>query len=342
MKTIICFGGSFNPPHLAHLKIALVAKRYLQAQEVWFIPTLESPLKEQTLAPFEHRAQMIEIMIKAYRKLKVCRIESSLMAPSYTIQTVRALQNLYPDYKFVWLIGSDQAMQFDAWKEAEALKQMIQFIVYRRALQDVIPVDMMEIKHQQIYLMSSTLIREGSIEYCPKTVRRYILDHELYLEAIAQSQVSSKRWKHVLAMTELALELASAHQIDLHLVYVAALFHDCAKEWTYEESKKWLEVICPEDLNSHPALWHQKLGAFWMKQNFNRVNPEILKAIAHHVVGLNKDAITQLIYIADKCDKTRGYDSSTLLSIAFQDLNRGYQAVRQHQINYLNQEENLT
>lgn len=339
MRTIVCFGGSFNPPHNAHLKIALAAKRFTRAHELWFIPTLESPLKDSYLAPFEQRAQMVEAMIKAYRKLKVCRIESTLPTPSYTIQTVEALQERYPNTRFIWLIGSDQAMQFEHWKEAVKLKSLIQFVVYRRADSDVIPEDMIEIPQQTAYKISSTDIREGSLHYCPDSVRQYILDHELYLEDIAQSLVSPKRWKHVKAMTELALDLASAHNLDYHAVLIAALFHDCAKEWTFETSQTWLKVVNPKYLQSHPALWHQKLGAYWLSTQFKWVNPKILKAMAHHVEGLDHDPITQVIYIADKCDKTRAYDASFFIQLAYQDLKKGYEAVLQHQLEYRKQEE---
>jgi len=335
MRTVICFGGSFNPPHRAHLMIALKALRELRADEVWFIPTMQSPLKDLELAPFEHRARMVELLIKDYRKLKVNRIESTLPSPSYTISTVRKLKTEYPDVRFIWLIGSDQAENFMRWKDAEDLSTLITFAVFRRKEDTQIPTFMIELQADRIYPHASQNIRGGQIEGCPKAVVRYFVKHELYLESIAKSCVNERRWAHIKAMTELALRLGSAHDLDLHQVYIAALFHDSAKQWTMEKLKAWLAFSHPDYLKEAPALWHQVVGAEWVKRSFHIEDRTILKAIRHHVEGHANDALTQVIYIADKCDETRGYDASEDLIVAYRDLKKGYLRISANQKAYL-------
>lgn len=335
MRTVICFGGSFNPPHRAHLMIALKALRELKVDEVWFIPTMQSPLKDLELAPFEHRAQMVELLIKDYRKLKVNRIESTLPSPSYTISTVLKLKSMYPDIRFIWLIGSDQAENFPRWKEAQELSRLISFAVFRRKKDDLIPDFMIELQSDRIFPHASQNIRDGRIEGCPKAVVRYFVKHELYLESIAKSCVSERRWAHIKAMTELALRLGSAHDLDLHQVYIAALFHDSAKQWNHEKLKAWLAFCHPNYLKVTPALWHQVVGAEWVKRSLHIDDKAILKAIRHHVEGHQSDALTQVIYIADKCDETRGYDASEDLILAYRDLNKAYLRIVENQKAYL-------
>jgi len=62
MSKIACFGGSFNPPHLGHLKIALSVLRQEKFDEIWFLPTCETPLKNHPMASFEDRVQCLEVL----------------------------------------------------------------------------------------------------------------------------------------------------------------------------------------------------------------------------------------------------------------------------------------
>lgn len=334
MKRIICFGGSFNPPHTAHLKIALSALRQMNAYELWFIPSMDNPFKSDETA-FEVRCQLVEDLIKPYRRLKVLRLEAELPTPSYTIHTVLELKKRYPDIEFMWLIGSDQALQLNQWYESQKLQSEIQFIVYPRDEKFTSLPGFKVLKSSTIYPISSTQVREGDLSLVPKCVLKSMVDHEVYLESIASSLYSEKRFNHVKAVTELALELGSAHDLDLHVLYIAALFHDCAKDWTRDESQQWLSAIHPTYLSENEALWHQILGAYWVKRNLAIHDQRILHAISHHVQGDPYKQYTQVIYIADKCDKTRGYDASELISIAMKDLKKGYEAVHKHQRAYL-------
>lgn len=337
MKRVICFGGSFNPPHFAHLEVAKHAMKEIQAQELWFIPSMDNPFKPEE-THFEARCQMVEALVKPYKRMLVCRIEAELPTPSYTYQTVLELKKRYKDVQFYWLIGSDQALVFDSWHESKNLIKEIPFIVYPRGEVASLPKEFRVLQTNEIYPISSTQIRHGDLRFIPQTVLTIMLKHELYLDTISASMVSQKRFEHVQAVTELALELGSAHQLDLHVIYLAALFHDCAKEWTFNESEAWLKALNPEYLNQKPALWHQVLGAFWVKRNLHIHDQRILKAISHHVQGDSHDAYTQVIFIADKCDRTRGYDASKLISLAMKNLKQGYEAVSQNQKAYLIQE----
>lgn len=334
---VILFGGSFNPPHLGHLKLALNSLKYLNASELWFIPSLKSPLKEIELADFEHRCAMIEILIKPYRKLKLSRVEAELDEISYTYNTVDKLINTYKDIEFIWLMGSDQANQFDKWYKYEELLDRIKFAVYRRDVKDRIDKRFIEIRMDELFDNASQKIREGQVHLTHPRIVEYMMNNELYVESISASMISQKRFNHVKSVCELALSIGSAHGVDLHQVYIAALFHDCAKEWNTSKSRAWLSFVEPNYINRNEALWHQKCGAAFVRRYLQIKDKTIINAIAHHVNGSN-DPISKIVYIADKCERTRNYDSSMYINLAMIDLNKAYELVKKTQVKWLEKE----
>lgn len=337
MMRIVLFGGSFNPPHLGHLKLALNSLKFLNAHELWFIPTLKSPLKDIELVDYEHRCSMIELLIKPYRKLKLSRIESELDEISYTYNTISILKNRYKNVEFIWLMGSDQALKFNKWFKYEELLKMIKFAVYRRSDNDQIDSRFIEVKSNELFENASQKIREGAVHLTDSKIVQYMIDHELYIEEIASSLMSKKRFEHTKSVCELALSLASHHDVNIHQVYIAALFHDCAKEWSTKKSKDWLSFVYPEYLNNHQALWHQKCGSAYVKRVLMVRDKKILNAISHHIEGFNDD-VSKIVYIADKCERTRAYDSSVFINMAMSDLNKAYIEVRNAQVKWLEKE----
>ncbi len=129
---IAILGGAFDPIHKGHLQIAKVALKKLSIDEVWFMPSAETPLKPSQIACFQDRCAMIQAAIRPYRHMKLCTLEQELGGISYTIETVKYLQKQYPMHTFCWLIGDDQALQFDKWKASEELKKRIPFYVFSR------------------------------------------------------------------------------------------------------------------------------------------------------------------------------------------------------------------
>lgn len=335
MSKILLFGGSFNPPHLAHLEIAKLALKQSKAHELWFVPNLGHPFHKEEVANFEDRAQMLETLIKPFRKFKVTRIEAELSSPNYTIDTIQALEEKYSANTFMWLMGSDQIANFEQWKSYDLLLKKYQIFVYRRSEKDQILNPFIEINSPKIYPISSSLVRSGKLDYCSNLVIQSFVKQEQYLESISKSLISKKRFNHVLSVTKLALDLASAHGMDLHQILIASLFHDCAKEWPLTKMRTWLNVIDPGYLNNPEYMWHARLGADWVKRHLYVMDRDILFAIQHHVHGNQNHKLTQVLYIADKCEETRGYDASDLLKTAFRDLNKGYLAVKKSQLEFL-------
>lgn len=335
---IACLGGSFNPPHRGHLAIALAAIRQAHVDEVWFIPSAQAPLREDVPVSFERRVAMLEAMIAPYRRLRVCPIEAELPQPSYTITTVTSLVQRFPEIEFAWIIGSDQADQFDRWKESEKLKSLIPFIVVPRDHHDRVPSWMQRLEVPGISAYSSTRYRQGQVHVAPPSVIRVAAQQGDYLESIVQSSVGAKRFEHIAGVVSVAIDLALQHGIDPTQAKIAALLHDLTKPWPIPLQKAWLS-FCDPDYADHPdPILHQKTAVAYARRVLQVREPAILHAIGHHVDGASGHPLTQILYIADKCEPSRGYDASAVLAVAKRDLRAAAETVRQAQLTYLSKE----
>lgn len=117
---IAVYGGSFNPPHRAH---ALVASWLISSQtvdQVWLVPVYEHAFEGihgKRLAPFEQRMAWCGAMAKELgEQVAVSDVESTLPAPSYTIDTLTHLAQSYPEHCFRLVVGADILDQTSGWK----------------------------------------------------------------------------------------------------------------------------------------------------------------------------------------------------------------------------------
>ncbi|MCF8563307.1 nicotinate (nicotinamide) nucleotide adenylyltransferase [Alicyclobacillus tolerans] len=134
MKLVILFGGTFDPPHLGHLTMAQLALEQTAADELWFLPAPAPPHKPDVM-PIEYgvRVAMTEELIRGFSKMRVSTVESSLAKPSYTVDTIKACQLMYPHYRFYFLIGADSLYHLPTWQHAEELTQRVEFLVAARS-----------------------------------------------------------------------------------------------------------------------------------------------------------------------------------------------------------------
>lgn len=335
---IACFGGSFNPPHRGHLAIALTALRVAGFDEVWFIPAKVAPLREDEPADFSVRCEMVMAMIRPYRQLRVCPIEATLPQPSFTISTVHALQASYPEFEFAWIIGSDQAVQFDRWKDADTLKHLIPFYAVPRHHEEPIPQWMHRLTVNGIDAFSSTRFRHGEYQVAPRSVIRVAARHGAYIETVAKHLIDSKRWEHVVGVISVAVDLAIQHRVDPRKAKIAALLHDITKAWPNEQQSAWLSFCYPSYTQQPTAIWHQKTAVAYARRVVGVEDSQILHAIGHHVEGAPGHPLTQILYIADKCEPSRGFDATALLDLSKRNLEAGALAVRDAQLSYLRKE----
>lgn len=134
---ILLFGGSFDPPHLAHTELALQARR-LAAPDSWlvFVPAARSPHKPDPPAPDEHRLAMLELALAPHGQVAVWTDELDRAhdgAPSYWVETLRRARALRPEARLRFLIGSDQACGFHEWREPREILALAEPVVIPRS-----------------------------------------------------------------------------------------------------------------------------------------------------------------------------------------------------------------
>lgn len=339
---IAILGGSFDPIHQGHVQIAKMALKKMHIDEVWFMPAKDAPLKEHQSASFYDRCQMVKLAIRPYRHMKLCTLEGERAEISYTIDTVKELKRRYPHHHFSWLIGDDQAKQFSAWKDSEKLLEEIDFYVFSREEHAQIE-EVFHRVHMPLIAVSSSEIRQGKKLYqVMPAVRVYIGRRGLYFEEIMSHQMSEKRFLHSLSVAKLCKELAHSHHLDEEKAYLAGLIHDVCKQMPIDQQRIWMTHHMPQCLEEAPAIWHGYLGAYYASHTLHVKDLDILNSIYHHVKGRDRNDYERILFIADKLDPSRGYDSSKEIEISKRSLKKGFAIVKKQQQEYLKKEGSIT
>ncbi|MFD3001209.1 nicotinate (nicotinamide) nucleotide adenylyltransferase [Pontibacter toksunensis] len=189
MKVGLLF-GSFNPIHIGHLILANFMATNTDLHTVWLVVSPQNPFKpSNTLLHEFDRLEMVTLAIEDNPNLGVSNIEFSMPKPSYTIDTLTYMQEKYPSYEFVLIMGEDNLPLFPKWKNAERILEYHKVYVYPRSgsitaeLPDMPGVTFVK---APILDISATFIRqcikeEKSIRYLvPEPVAEYIKVRKLY------------------------------------------------------------------------------------------------------------------------------------------------------------------
>lgn len=130
-KTIGLLGGSFNPAHDGHRYISLQALKLLGLDEVWWLVSPLNPLKEaKDMASYERRVAIAE-QVSNHPRIKVSQIEREI-GTRYTVDTLERLTDLYPDARFVWLMGADNLLGFHHWRRWRTIMRTVPVAVFAR------------------------------------------------------------------------------------------------------------------------------------------------------------------------------------------------------------------
>ena len=159
------FSGSFNPIHIGHLALANWICEFGGVDEIWFLVSPQNPFKkEHDLIDEKLRLQMVEAAIAGYAKFKASDFEFTLPRPSYTINTLRALQVTFPDRSFQLIMGADSWASITGWKDYQSLIAAFPVLIYPRKGYDVvIPDTCQTVKKVEapLFEISSTFIRQA-------------------------------------------------------------------------------------------------------------------------------------------------------------------------------------
>ena len=135
-RTVVLFGGSFDPPHMAHIELPMRAAKAIDADWLIFIPAAQSPHKDHSPgAGPRDRLAMLEAALRGEPRTSVSDIElrRGEAGPSYTVDTLRELRSRVPgSVTFRLLIGADQALALDRWREAAQIVALAEPLVMQR------------------------------------------------------------------------------------------------------------------------------------------------------------------------------------------------------------------
>lgn len=194
------FGGTFDPPHLGHVRVAEDARKHLKLDRVILVPAHVSPFKieERGITDREIRLSLVKAAVEGRRGLGVDRLELDRDPPSYTVATLRALRVRMPEAELFLLIGADQWSSFGRWKNVAEIARMATVVVMARDGHDPADVDPglpegVEVPWRRVDVrrvdVSSTEVRErvregASIDdLVPSEVARLIDEYKLYRAA---------------------------------------------------------------------------------------------------------------------------------------------------------------
>ena len=190
---VAIYGGTFDPPHNAHIRVAAAALEQFALSEIVFVPTGVAPDKSSEVElSKEHRYRMVMRAVHGMDRVSVSRIEIDRAGPSYTVDTLRQMRDDYGQ-GICFVIGADRMLHIDSWKEADALLRLVPFLVaprldvpmdaFARPPFDAADVHVIEMERIDV---SSTDLRERahrgeSIDrWVPASVAAYIRENALY------------------------------------------------------------------------------------------------------------------------------------------------------------------
>ncbi len=183
-------GGAFDPVHRGHLLLAEGAQAALKLDQVLWIPSGTPAHRELSGgAEAQDRARMVELAIESHAGFGLSRIEMERPGPSYSIDTVRALQKDSPDKDTTWffLVGSDAAKQLSRWRQIDQLKKLVRFaVIPRPGAEPQDGPDDIEVLEITTCEVSASYVRERIrrgepiTDLVPEPVVRYIEEKGLY------------------------------------------------------------------------------------------------------------------------------------------------------------------
>lgn len=133
MKKIIIFGGTFNPVHKGHRQMLDALSSLENVEKIYIIPTKIPPHKESDfLADEQQRLHMCKLLASHYDRVEVCDIELQRAGKSYTVDTLRAFKERFPECSLYITIGGDSVVSFTKWRNYKEIIDNAGLICFSR------------------------------------------------------------------------------------------------------------------------------------------------------------------------------------------------------------------
>ncbi len=130
-RVMAVFGGSFNPPHLAHVLAVTCVLSLHQVDGLLVVPTFRHPFAKP-LAPFDERVRMCELAMGWLPKVEVSRVEETLGGESRTLRTLEHLASAHPSWQLRLVVGADILLEAHKWYGFERIQEIAPLLVLGR------------------------------------------------------------------------------------------------------------------------------------------------------------------------------------------------------------------
>ena len=331
-------GGTFDPIHQGHIRMAQCALESMQLSRVLMLPSGNPPHKPD-ITPAEDRYRMVCAACAGLPGLEPCREEIDRSGVIYTVDTLSILQEKYPRAELFYLIGADTLMELHNWRRYETVLTMCTFLVCPRSW-TYTPQQLTEERRRLTALggrflfldmdvidISSTearrAIRDGEgLANLPVQVREYAQAAGLYGAPLRIPQgpewlkmlfadLSVKRFSHTLAVADTARRLALIHGLDAVKAETAGLLHDCAKCLPLKDMQRIARenrLTEDESILASGALLHSVVGAHLARTKYGCTDEEVLGAILSHTTGRpGMSPMAMAVWLADTIEPTRAF-----------------------------------
>ncbi len=356
MERIGIYGGTFNPPHVGHIRAARYAIDALKLEKLLLIPSCIAPHK-MLPADAPTPVQRLEMVrLSALEKMEVCDIELSRGGTSYTYETVDSLAKQYPKKELVLLMGTDMFLSFLTWREPERiLKNVSVGVLYRGDKGELEQIaeqkKNLEKLGATVYLIenpinaiSSTQLRRLLIFGCgkpflPDGVEDYIIKNGLYgtkkdyrnlpmdaLEQVVVSLLKPNRVAHVLGCRDTAIDLAKRWGADITDAGRAGLLHDITKALDGPLQLTLCDeygIVLGDFFQKYTKTLHALTGSLVAERIFGE-NQQVVDAIRSHTTGkANMNTLEKILYVADYMEPNRDFPGvEKLRQLAYTDLDK--------------------
>jgi nicotinate-nucleotide adenylyltransferase len=187
------FGGTFDPPHNAHLELARCALVSLSLRCIYFIPAARHALKKNTMTPVDLRFAMLQAALAGRNEFKISRIEMDRSSVSYTVDTLRnfiAYESLPVETELYYLLGMDNLNELHLWKDPQEIFRLARVVIFNRpGYRDQRIIDrypQVLLPDSPVFKVSATAIRtkikagEKVTDLIPAKVWEIICENNLY------------------------------------------------------------------------------------------------------------------------------------------------------------------
>lgn len=348
---IAVYGGSFNPPHPAHVRAARLAYAALKPDKLLVIPAADPPhksLAEGSPSP-EERFELTKLAFRDFPEAELSDMELLRGGESYTADTVAELAAMYPGAEIYLIIGTDMLTSFERWHDFEGILGGAALAVLSRDEGDQPEIERYAARLRELYGAKVSIIDAAPLPMSSSEMREMlisrrgadVLDGEVYARIIrlrdygakpqldwlrerAYTYLKPKRIPHVAGCEREAAALAMRWGEDAGDAAEAGILHDITKKLSMDEQLILAEkygIVFDKFERENVKLTHAITGAALARELFG-VPDRIYSAIRWHTTGRpDMTLLEKIIYIADYIEPTRDFEGvDRLRKLAYENI----------------------